>query len=170
MRRLWLPLSSTLGVTSVDAECQIKEKIIGLLGKSITEYFPTPPIHHEALWASAVFENLRKSVATGNAEAMEVATSFIEKDPIGIPFGKLIKSDLARALKKHVSQIPQSNRSKIIEVTVRLLKNEYSPRELEDYAKLVKKFPSSEYIDKINEVATKSEKARKIQRYLNENP
>jgi hypothetical protein len=65
----------------LDAEYKIKEKILGQLGAHIAAYFPTNPIHHEALWVNAVFENLRMSAVSGNTEAIEIASLLIEQDP-----------------------------------------------------------------------------------------
>lgn len=153
----------------MDAEHQIKEKLLNLIDSRLKAYFPEKPIHHEALWVSSVFENLRDSVALGNEEAIEIACIFIEYDPTWLPFGKLIKSNLARALKKVVPKIVTMNRRKIIIVTLKLLQEKYTPRELEDYAKLVKKFPSSEYIDLVDAFVPLSKKACHVQRYLNSN-
>jgi hypothetical protein len=91
-------------------------------------------------------------------------------DPTWLPFGKLIKSNLARALKKVAPQITMTNRSKIITATVKLLQANHAPRELEDYAKLVKKFPSAEYAALIAGIVTSCEKTSHIQRYLNDHP
>lgn len=154
----------------MDAEYQIKEKLLSLFGACIAAYFPTNPINHEAIWVDAVFENLRMSVASGSTGAIEIASLFIEQDPTGLPFSKLIKSNLARALKKHASQISPTSRAKIIAATVRLLQADHLPRELEDYAKLIKKFPNSEYVRLVSAVVPVCEKARTIQRYLNTHP
>jgi hypothetical protein len=152
----------------LDAEYQIRERLLGLLGGRLNAYFPASPIHHKALWVSAVFENLRNSVSSGSEDAIEIACIFIENDPTWLPFGKLIKSNLARALKKNVPKITAANRKRIIATTLRLLQENHSPRELEDYAKLVKKFPSSEYVSLVSAAALSSEKACHIRGYLNE--
>ena len=150
----------------MDATYQAKEKLLNQFGESIRSYFPTDRIEHEAIWISAVFDNLRASVAGGSPDAIDIAIFLIEKDPMWLPFGKLIKSDLARALKKNVAKISPAHREKIVAVVVRLLQSEHIPRELEDYAKLIKKFPPSEFGELVASVKPLCDKAREIQSYL----
>lgn len=142
------------------------ERLLEELGAGTGHFFPAREIEHGALWISAVFASLRIAVADGDSNAIELAVSLIAKDPMWLPFGKLIKSDLSRALKKHVSQIGFANRGKIVAIVVRLLGTEYIPRELEDYVKLIKKFPRSEYADLVASVTAKSEKALSIKASL----
>jgi len=47
-----------------------------------------------------------------------------------------------------------------------LLKEEYLPGELEDYAKLIKKFPKAEYSGLVASVNPLCDKARTMQEYL----
>jgi hypothetical protein len=143
------------------------EKLLGQFGEGIELYFPASPIQHEALWVGAVFENLRCVVAEGDPGAICMAVNLIVKDPMWLPFGKLIKSDLARALRKQAGQIEPAQRLRIISLTIRLLKSEHMPREIEDYAKLIKKFPRSEYADSLALVEPLCDKARHIKQYLN---
>jgi len=144
----------------------MEAKLVSLLGEGIRSYFPTLQIPHQALWVSAVFESLRDAVVASGPGATDMAVCLIVKDPLWLPFGKLIKSDLARALRKNAGRIAPTQRQGIIAVVIRLLKSEHVPRELEDYAKLVKRFPISEYTETLALVEPLCDKARHIKMYL----
>jgi len=144
----------------------MKEKLLRQLGEGIGSYFPTDSIEHEALWIDAVFENLRFAVAEGDADAIGMAVDFIVQDLMWLPFGKLIKSGLARALKRKADQLAPAQRLRIIALAIRLLKSEHMPRELEDYVRLIKRFPHSEYADSLALVEPQCDKARHFIQYL----
>ncbi len=114
-----------------------------LLGFSFGRYYPKETIHHKGIYLAAAAGNLAKLVAMGDPLAIEDACRLISKDP-RLPFGKLIKSNLARALRKSATNIMESERSIIIERTVYILSLEYCPREAEDYCKLIKKLGANE--------------------------
>lgn len=145
----------------------MEEKLLEQFGDRISLYFPATPIHHEALWVGAVFKNLRGAVAEGDPDAISMAVDLIVKDPMWLPFGKLIKSDLARELKRKAGRLAPVQRLGIISLTVRLMKSGFIPRELEDYAKLVKRFPRTEYSVSLESVEPLCDKARHIKQYLN---
>lgn len=143
-----------------------KQRLIDELGLHVGRYFPGGAIQHEALWIGAVFANLRSAVTQGDPNAIEMAVQVIDQDPMWLPFGKLIKSDLARALRKNACQIGPVHRARIIAASVRLLKEAYLPRELEDYVKLIKKFSKAEYSGLVASVNPLCDKARTMQEYL----
>lgn len=146
---------------------RMKDRLLDQLGPHVISYFPNHSIEHEAVWIDAVFANLRLAVTQGDPSAVDMSVRLIDQDPMWLPFGKLIKSGLARALKKNADLIAPSDRARIIAAFARLLKEEHMPRELEDYAKLIKKFPKVEYSGLVASVNPLCEKARSMQEYLN---
>lgn len=56
-----------------------------------------------------------------------------------LPFGKLIKSNLARALKQQLDLLMEDKKPALAGKTATLLSLPYCPREVEDYCRLVKK-------------------------------
>lgn len=109
-----------------------------LLGVTLSRYYPKKEVKHPGIALSQLSNNLREFVAKGDGLAIEDACKIISHDP-HLPFGKLIKSDLSRALKKSADYISSQDREKIVKVTAALLSLEFCPRETEDYCKLVKK-------------------------------
>jgi len=130
----------------------LKPDLLALFGPRLAAYIPVLEAKHPAIWVGDVFDGLRAAVAVGNAPAISLACDFIEKD-IRLPFGKLIKSNLARALRKQHGRLTETERRQVLGVTGWLLNLPYAPRELEDYCKLVKKFPADE-IARILQTAT----------------
>ena len=108
------------------------------IGKSLSYYYPAYEGHYDGIYISGVAVNLVESIKNGDSSAIEIGCQIIVYDP-GLSFGKLIKSNIARALKKQVLSIDSEHAQHICTLTSRLLSMEYCPRELEDYCKLVKR-------------------------------
>lgn len=109
-----------------------------LLGVNLSRYYPEKEVEHPGIALSQLADNLRESVTKADALAIEDACKIISHDP-HLPFGKLIKSNLSRALKKSAEYISSQDREKIVKVTAALLSLKFCPRETEDYCKLVRK-------------------------------
>jgi len=114
------------------------EQLEKLLGVDLSRYYPDMDIDHQGIQLSNLIENIIKLIVKADALAIEDACKLISQDP-HLPFGKLIKSDLSRALKKSAEYITNQDREKIVKVTASLLSLEFCPRETEDYCKLVRK-------------------------------
>ena len=144
-----------------------KQDLLTLLGVRLTSYYPHPDIDHPGIWVSSLFQNIRKAICLGDETAIAIACELIHCDP-RLPFGKLIKSDLARALKKRSEKLGSEERAQIMEVTIRLLTMSYAPRELEDYVKLIRKLPREEYISRTVSIQPQNEKAERLLSYLHQ--
>jgi hypothetical protein len=144
---------------------RLEEDMLALLGPRFRLYFPENAHENPAVWLRRVFQQVRISILSGDTSAISLACNFIAKD-VMLPFGKLIKSDLARAMKKQINLIAASDRAQILVATVKLLNQEYSPRELEDYCKLTKKFPASERMAALSLAAPRNAKAEHLLSYL----
>jgi hypothetical protein len=136
-------------------------EVVELLGPQIREYVPHDALDHPSVWVSQCFTALARAVAGGDARAISLACDLISQDP-KLPFGKLIKSDLARALKKQCHRLVVSERHQLLGATQKLLSLPYAPRELEDYGKLVRKFPRAEIESMLAAVEASSPKAKHI--------
>lgn len=124
-------------------EIKTLRELEALLGVSLMRYYPEQTISHSGIMLGRVGDNLAKVVATGDSLAIEDACRLISKDP-KLPFGKLIKSNLARALRKAAKYVPEADRTRIVQRTASILSLEYCPREAEDYCKLVKHLGAAE--------------------------
>ena len=137
----------------------------GLLGQQLGAYFPADGHEHAAIWLSQTFAEIVKAIGAGDTVAVAIACQLIERDPM-LPFGKLIKSSLARALRKRIDLLSTAERAKLLATTIKLLNMPFAPRELEDYCKLVKKFGLADPVRELGEVQPKNAKATALMAYL----
>lgn len=125
---------------------ETEEGLLAWLGPRLLPYLALADHDHPAIRLRLVFAALGSAVVDGDVEAIAMACELIHRDPM-LPFGKIIKSNLARALRKRHDRLSAADRRKVIGATLRLLAAEHAPRELEDYCKLVRKLPGSEYLE-----------------------
>lgn len=149
-------------------KASLEQDMLQLLGSRLRAYFPQDGHDNPAVWVSQTFDQVRKAISAGDTVAVSLACELIEKDPM-LPFGKLIKSGLARALKKQIGLLIASERAQILGVTVKLLNQEFAPRELEDYCKLANKLPNSELIAALSSAVPKNPKAERLLAHLVQN-
>jgi hypothetical protein len=142
-----------------------ENEVIELLGERLRAYFPATAIDHPGIWISALFQRLREAIGSGDRVAVSIACELIEKDP-HLPFGKLIKSGLSRELRKSPHVLVAVERSQVINATLCLLALPHTPRELEDYTKLLSKLPGHEYLERLTLVETQNEKSARMKEYL----
>ena len=149
----------------MDSRAEIERELLEILGPRLRMYMPTDEEKDPSLWVGETFRVLRSAVASGDPQAISLACELIAEDP-KLPFGKLIKSDLARALKKQFGKIIAFERQQVIDTTGKLLGQEFAPRELEDYCKLVKKFPRAEVLTNFAGVTPRNAKAKHLLDYI----
>ena len=138
------------------------EALENFLGKKLTAYYdPREIVIHHGLQVGAVCDDLAKLVKRGNPEAVSFACKIIVMDP-RLPFGKIIKSNFARALKRQVSLITDIEKSGIVKKAIDLLNMEFCPRELEDYCKLLKRFDSKTLNTVVGAVNPINEKSKRL--------
>ena len=135
--------------------------LIDMFGERLRHYFPANSVDHPGIWMSHVFDQVRFAIVRGDRLAMSIACDLIDKDP-HMPFGKLIKSGLARALKQNAAALSPAERLRLVHTTLRLLALPYAPRELEDYAKLLRKLPCHEYLPLVDAVKPQNAKASRL--------
>ena len=138
------------------------EALENFLGKKLTAYYdPRETVIHHGLQVGAVCDDLAKLVKSGNPEAVSLACKIIIMDP-RLPFGKIIKSNFARALKRHVSLITDIEKNGIVNKAIALLNMEFCPRELEDYCKLLKLFDNETVRIVLGAVTPINEKSKRL--------
>jgi hypothetical protein len=142
-----------------------EHEVIALLGERLRPYFPETVVDHPGIWVGMLFQRLSEAIGSGDRVAISVACDFLGKDP-KLPFGKLIKSGLARQLRKSPQFLVAPERALVVNTTLRLLALPYAPRELEDYAKLLSKLPRDEYAAKLALIEPQNEKCSHIKEYL----
>lgn len=144
---------------------RVEFELVELLGPGVREYVPQDALDHPGIWVSQCFTALASAAARGDARAISLACDLIGQDP-KLPFGKLVKSNLARALKKQIQRLLASERIQVLGATQKLLNLTYAPRELEDYGKLVRRFPRQEVLGMLSAVEASNPKAKHIVQLL----
>jgi hypothetical protein len=136
------------------------EELSDYLGRGLLSYLPPFSITHPGIRLVRAADNIVAAIKNGDADSIDIACLLIVKDP-NLPFGKLIKSNMARAMRRHVDKMSASQRSAIVRKTAELLRMEFCPREAEDYCKLVRKF-GVEAIKTIGQIHPSNEKAKQL--------
>ncbi|WFR77089.1 hypothetical protein P9875_15300 [Janthinobacterium rivuli] len=137
------------------------EELEEFLGEKLDQFASGPPIAHPGLRLSQVCKQVVLDIRNGNATAVRVACRVITED-LGMPFGKLIKSAFARALRRSADLLSEVQRRGLTAKTVALLELEFCPRETEDYCKLIKKFDPTELLARLDNVRATDAKSRML--------
>ncbi|MDN2676436.1 hypothetical protein [Janthinobacterium sp. SUN033] len=131
------------------------------LGEKLDPYDAGPPIAHPGLRLSHACRRVTLDIRNGNASAVRIAVLILTKDP-GMPFGKIIKSGFARALRRRAELLSEMQRRGLIAKTCELLSLAFCPRETEDYCKLIKKFDPGELLARIEDARATDAKSRML--------
>jgi len=135
------------------------EELEKYLGVNLSRYYPEEEIEHAGIQLNELTHNISKLVKKADGLAIEDACKLISLDP-HLPFGKLIKSELSRSLKKSAEYIQKNDRQKIVKSTAALLSLEFCPRETEDYCKLIRKLGQNEVSATIELATPQAEKSK----------
>jgi hypothetical protein len=130
-------------------------------------YDPKPRIDHSGIRISHACQNIAQRIKNGDSEAARIGYQIIVRDP-HLPFGKLIKSGIARALRQQVELISAAERAGLVEKTSELLSLQFCPRETEDYCKVVRKIGPAAIQIVIEKAHAKNEKSMRLLAYLNQ--
>ena len=126
---------------------------------NLSRYYPELMHSHPGIRLSQVAQNLIKAIEKADPLAIEDGCALIALDP-HLPFGKSIKNNIARALRRVTDYCLSSDRNRVVRTTANLLSLEFCPRETEDYCKLVRKFGKAEVIA-VQKLATPRDKKSK---------
>lgn len=131
------------------------------LDLTLALYETVPRIDHPGIRISHVCENIARHIRSGDREAARIGCQLIVRDP-HLPFGKLIKSGVARALRQRIELVPELERAGLVDRTIELLSLQFCPREAEDYCKLVKKFGPAAVQNVIDNARATDEKSKRL--------
>jgi hypothetical protein len=98
----------------------------------------TPQEHGQGAtrWIYPVMERVIEAIEHGDSAAVQIGVEFIEEDQ-RFPFGKVLKSNTARALRRAPLTPDQAER--IRKRVIRMLLDGSVPREYREYAKLLRR-------------------------------
>ncbi len=97
---------------------------------------PRTIIQGDKTWIYPVMERVIEGIETGDIACQWIGIEFIEQDQ-KFPFGKILKSNAARALRRALLTDQQQERIRTRLVSMILAEN--VPHEFKEYAKLLKK-------------------------------
>ncbi|GAA5784736.1 hypothetical protein [Chitiniphilus shinanonensis] len=143
------------------------EALERFLGEDLARFDGVPPIDHPALRIGYLGDRVIASIQLGDADAARVGCLILLKDP-ALPFGKLVKSGLARVLRQRMELLSSAQKDAIGAKTAELLSLEFCPREVEDYCRLVRKFGQAAAVAVADAARPVNPKALRLQAYLTE--
>ncbi len=115
-------------------------------------YDLSPRVHQEGgkRWVYPVIGRVIECIETGDLACAEIGVEFIEESA-SFPFGMILKSNTARALRR--GRLTDEQKDRIRARAVRMLCAGYLPREYRHYAKLVRKIGIGDYLPRIEREA-----------------
>lgn len=141
------------------------EELEAVLRIDLSGYVMEIPVTHAGIRLGRAMDKVAQAIRQGDRSAVIVGYQIIIHDP-HLPFGKIIKSNFARALKRHIDCLTMQEKMCLASKTAELLSLPFCPREVEDYCRLVKKM-GHPVLDKVIAMARPgSEKARSLLVYL----
>lgn len=115
----------------------------------------TPRTHSsgETKWIYPVMNSVVEGIEAGDPACAELGVEFIETSD-SFHFGQIIKSNIARALRR--TTLTESQKERIRRRVVEMLEAGYLPREFRQYSKLARKLGLREYMPRIKQLAALS--------------
>lgn len=99
-----------------------------------------PRVHTEGkrTWVYPLMERVIEGIKKGDIACMRIGVEFIEEDG-KFTFGKILKSNAAKALRQRHEMIPETDKQRIVQRVTALLSRGLVPHEFREYAKLARK-------------------------------
>jgi len=107
-------------------------------------------------WIYPVMDRVIEGIEAGDLACAELGIEFIETND-SFAFGKVIKSSVARALRR--TTITEEQKERIRRRVIEMLEAGYLPREFRQYAKLARKLGLREFLPRIRQLAQLSSDA-----------
>jgi hypothetical protein len=107
---------------------------------------PVESVKGEVKWIYPVMDNVIAGIEEGDAACKRLGIEFIEEDS-KFTFGKILKSNTARALRR--SELTADEQERIRRRLVAMMIDGNVPHEYKQYAKLLKKIGIGEYWNEI---------------------
>lgn len=125
---------------------------------------PVEQVEGHVKWINPVMDKVIAGIEQGDAACRRVGIEFIEEDT-KFTFGKILKSNTARALRR--SELTAEEQERIRRRLVAMLIGGNVPHEYKQYAKLLKKIGLGEYWNEIeNRINRSNEYVMKYYDYL----
>lgn len=112
-------------------------------------------------WVYPVMEKVIAGIEAGDAACVCLGIEFIEEDA-KFPFGKILKSNTARALRRAL--LSEEQKQRVRRRVLDLLRAGHVPHEYREYAKLVRKIGFD--VAELDEVRGTSERVCRFRSYL----
>ena len=112
----------------------------------------TPLVHStgDRKWIYPVMDHVIEGIERGDPACAELGIEFIETND-SFAFGKILKSNVARALRR--TTLTEVQKERIRRRVVEMLEARYLPREFRQYAKLARKLGLREWLPRIKQLA-----------------
>lgn len=139
------------GIWSVDAVLKRYTEYVRVFG--ITEPRELTPVAYstgDTKWIYSVMDRVIEGIEAGDLACAELGVEFIQTNDSFV-FGKIIKSNIARALRR--TTLTETQEERIRRRVVEMLETGYLPREFRQYAKLARKLGLSEFQPRIRQLA-----------------
>ena len=136
-----------------------------MLKADLCLYDTEPHIEHAGIRLDRAIDKITQAIKHGDRSAVVLGYGLLIEDP-PLPFGKILKSNLARALKHHIELLTEHEKQSLADKTATLLSLPFCPREVEDYCRLVKKMGPPIVNQVIGRSRPINEKAQSLLAYL----
>jgi hypothetical protein len=103
---------------------------------------PMELVSADVHWVYPVIDRVIEGIARGDIACIEIGVEFIEEDQT-FPFGKRLKSNAARALRR--AELTASQKERIRKRVMEMLIAGHTPHEYRQYAKLARKIGLGEW-------------------------
>ena len=130
----------------------------------ITQPRELTPLAHctgDSKWIYPVMDRVIEGIEAGDLGCAELGVEFIQTND-SFPFGRIIKSNVARALRR--TTLTEAQKERIRRRVIEMLEAGYLPREFRQYAKLARKLGLREFLPRIKQLTEFSSDAW-VQRY-----
>ncbi len=107
----------------------------------------------DSQWIYPVMDRVVEGIEAGDLGCAELGIEFIQTND-SFAFGRIIKSNVARALRR--TTLTEEQKERIRRRVIEMLEAAYLPREFRQYAKLARKFGLREFLPQIKQVAERS--------------
>jgi hypothetical protein len=140
------------GFWSVDAVMKRHQQYARRFGMAAS-YDLSPSVHtaNGRRWVYPVMDRVIEGIANGDRACAEIGVEFIE-ETASFPFGKILKSNTARALRR--SALTDEQKERVRRRVVDMLCTGYLPREFREYAKLARKIGLGDWLSHVERQAT----------------
>ena len=100
-------------------------------------HLPEPMVHREGhvVWIYPIMDSVIQGIQSGDAACIALGVDFVEEDD-HFSFGKILKSNAARALRR--AHLTESQMARLREHIVTMLVSGIIPHEMREYAKLLR--------------------------------